>query len=134
MICPSEPPSRSRARGDSPQNGMPMLLCPEQSHTSPTRTSLTATPLAASVRPSQLAGIGSRSTRQRPSAAAVADFDCPANVTVTASPASAVPQTGTFASRWRMAPSVNGAANFTAASNIVMLFISFCLHDLMSTC
>ena len=92
-----------------------MLLCPEQSHTSPTRTSFTSTPFALRTRPSADASIGARRTSQRPSAPAVADTDCPANVTVTRSPASAVPHTATGFPRCSTMPSPNGEANFTAA-------------------
>ena len=115
VICPTCPPRRSRARGESPQRGTAMLLWPEQSQTSPTRTSRTTRSFTLRSRPSDEAASGFRSTRQRPSAPTVVVRSCPSNATRTASPAAPVPQTGTRTSRWRTAPSVNGAARRIAA-------------------
>ena len=75
-----------------------------------------AAPLIVIVRLSFEAGIGSRFTRQAPFASAVAVFACPANVTVTFSPASAVPHTATGRLRWKTMLSANGVAEATFAS------------------
>ena len=79
-----------------------MLLWPEQSQTSPTRTSRNDTaadslPAAVTVstRGAVLAGKASSDVRHRPSASAIADVVCPANVTAILAPGSASPQMGT---------------------------------------
>ena len=97
-----------------------MLDCPLANHTSPTRTfhisSVLVAPATVRTRFSLDAGMGSSVTRQAPFASAVADLVCPANVTVTVSPASAVPHTGTARSRCRTMFSANGVAVATFAS------------------
>ena len=81
-----------------------MLICPEAIQTSPTRMffrmclapELSETTIS---RGSALALSGSSSTVHLPSAAAAADFDCPAKLTVTVVPGLLQPHTGTFI--WR---------------------------------
>ena len=113
-------PFASRKCGLLPQSGSSVLDCPEQNHTSPTRTSFadaTAPPDSAeSVRPSQQAPIAPSFTHHLPSAPAVASRVIPANDTFTFAPGSAVPHTGTSRPRWRTAPSANGTPRSTFAS------------------
>ena len=113
-------PFASRKCGLPPQSGSSVLDCPEQNHTSPTRTSFadaTAPPDSAeSVRPSQQAPIAPSFTHHLPSAPAVASRVIPANDTFTFAPGSAVPHTGTSRPRWRTAPSANGTPRSTFAS------------------
>jgi hypothetical protein len=61
------------------------------------------------------AAIGSRSTIQSPLLFAVVDLSCPSKRTVTASPADAVPHTGTIMSRCNTAWSLNIAGTDTSA-------------------
>ncbi len=87
-------------------SGMDMLLCPPQSHTSPTSTSFSVMPappelLTVSSRPSKLACKGSSCTVQDRSVPAVAVLVWPAKLTVTCCPVSAQPQTLTGLPRWR---------------------------------
>ena len=77
-----------------------MLLCPDASQTSPTRTSPTDTfssPAETLItRGSFEAASGARTAFHAPFASAAAETVCPAKETATVAPASAVPQTGTF--------------------------------------
>ena len=90
---------------------------PLANHTSPTRTflivSLLDAPATVRTRFSFDASIASSETLHLPSAPAWAVFVCPANVTVTFSPGSATPHTGTARPRWRTMLSANGVAVFT---------------------
>ena len=94
-----------------------MFDWPEQNHTSPTTTSLNSTlffPLTVNFAPVALAFKGVSATDHLPSFAVVSAF-CPANSTVTFSPSSAQPQTGTFWSRWRTMRSLKMTGSFTSA-------------------
>jgi hypothetical protein len=94
-----------------------MFDCPDASHTSPTSTSLTVSvflPDTVSVSASP-AGRGSSFTDQLPARSAVVFFVCLPSVTLTSSPASAQPQTGTAASRWSTAWSLKTLGSFTSA-------------------
>ena len=77
-----------------------MFDCPEQIQTSPTSTSLNVTvffPFTVTVTGVALPGNGVSSTRHFPLSSAWACVFSEPTVTVTASPGSAVPQTGSFA-------------------------------------
>ena len=124
VICAMRLPWRSRYRGFLPQSGTPMLLCPAQSQTSPTRTSFISTAPAFNVRPLQLAFMAKRSTRQRPSVPATVSIRCPANSTTTFSCGSARPHTGTLRSLCRTIWSANGDANCTTAKNTLKMLIA----------
>ena len=93
-----------------------MFDCPMPSHTSPTSTSENVVPQTTSWRPTDEYAIGSSVTRHLPSAPAFAVFVCPANLTTTFSPGSAMPHTGTGRFACNTAPSVNTAAGRTAAN------------------
>ena len=122
VICARMAPFASRKRGLPPTSGSSMLLCPEQNHTSPTRTSFAAAfvpdtmPSATRTRPVASTSIGARSTRHFPLASARASTFCPANDTRTRSPGDAVPHTGTRIPRCSTAPSENGPASLTSAA------------------
>ncbi len=94
-----------------------MFDWPEASQTSPTSTSRAI----ARARPSATssygppAGSASRVARNRPDASAVAFAVLPASVTVTASPGSLVPHTGSGRSRWSTAWSVKTDASRSSA-------------------
>ena len=113
-------PFASRKWGLPPQSGSSVLDCPAQNQTSPTRTSFATASFARSSRLSHEAFIGASFTHHFPSAPAVAATRWPANVTITFSPASAVPHTGTARSRCSTTPSVNGtpSCTFASAANI----------------
>ena len=98
-------PGRSAAAMSSaasePLRGQYMFDCPEQSQTSPTSTSLNVT---AVLPPETTSGvpacfgsafIAGSLTSHLPESSAVAEASWPRNLTVTFSPGSAVPQTGT---------------------------------------
>ena len=102
----------------TPQTDISMFDWPEQSHTSPTNTSLTVTefvlPFARSWSGPPACKASNR-TDHFPSAAAVAVLVWPPSATVTASPGSAHPQTGSVMSRCKTMWSPNTPASFTSA-------------------
>src|SRR5665213_2843734 len=95
-----------------------MLDWPEPSQTSPMRTSFTVIEFF----PERVISKGppglrwERRTTHLPSAPATADFVCFLKVTVTFSPGSAVPHTGTDMPLWRTMWSLNSEEGFTSAS------------------
>ena len=94
-----------------------MFDWPEQNHTSPTTTSLNSTlflPLTVNFAPVLVPFRGVNATDHLPPFAVVSAF-CPANSTVTFSPSSAQPHTGTFWSRWRTMRSLKMTGSFTSA-------------------
>ncbi len=95
-----------------------MFDCPDTSHTSPTSTSFNSTrflPLTVRTTGVAFARRESSHTRQRPSAPAVVLFVCPAKLTVTASPGSARPQTGTRTPRCKTIESESTSGSETSA-------------------
>ncbi len=102
----------------APESENPMFDCPDASHTSPTTTSETVTvsePRAVNTPGVACTASGSSVTLHRPAASASAVLLCPANSTVTFSPASAVPQTGTGCPACNTICSQNSPFSFTAA-------------------
>jgi hypothetical protein len=79
-----------------------MFDWPEHTHTSPTSTSLNVSVFfpATVISIGAPASIASSVTRHLPCASATAAASRPPAFTATASPGSAVPQTGTFVPRW----------------------------------
>ena len=81
-----------------PATVISMFDCPEQNQTSPTSTSFSSTvflPFTVNFAPVLFAFSAGSATVHLPPAAVVSAF-CPPNSTVTFSPSSAQPQTGTF--------------------------------------
>ena len=95
-----------------------MFDWPEQTQTSPTRTSTTSTlffPSIVMANGPPASSFASR-TSHLPSGPASAATSCPWNLTVTFSPGSAEPQTGTDRPRWSTAPGENSGAGVTSAA------------------
>ena len=122
--------------------GHSVLDCPLANHTSPTRTfrivSALDAPTTVRTRFSFDASIASSDTHHLPSAPAWAVLLCPANATVTFSPGSATPHTGTARPRWRTMLSANGVAVFTnpcVANAVASIADAATIFDtLISTC
>ncbi len=95
-----------------------MLLWPEQNQTSPTTTFVKtiSAPLPATRNsaPSEFASSGGRLTRHLPSSPTTVDSLRPANETVTRSPGSPLPHTGTGRSRCRTIESPNTCGSVAA--------------------
>ena len=94
-----------------------MFDCPDPTQTSPTKISFTVIEFfPAIVISAGPPGFNFASfTIHLPSAPAVADFVCPSNFTVTFSPGSAVPQTGTTIPFCNTAWSLNSEEGLTSA-------------------